>query len=696
MCQFCIAAKVCADPHEVVIATPADAFPLTALTIPDDDSTREVIAVDGIALDRLDAPGDEDWFRLDLVQGQTVQIDLQGTGSSPLSDPFLRLFDANSELVAFNDDGGAGLNSSLIFTAPAAGTYYIEVDSYAGRGAGDYRLSVVNAQPPKLIDAVQGDTRLDTDDPVLVYFAEAGDTYNDRGTTYTASGVNAYEQAQLWSIFEGVEAFLDIDFQITTNRAAADLEWATDTLSPSLLGFFYFPDIAGEGGFGVLNNASTRWDSAAGGSMDTGGFMYGVALHELGHGLGLGHPHDTGNGTQTLQGVGFSGNLGQYDLNQTVFTAMSYNDGWQTHPDGHPGTDDYGYNRSFGAIDIAALQDMYGANRTYRAGDDVYALDGVNLSGTGFTALWDTGGEDEIRYQGFRDANIDLRAATLAYEEGGGGFVSHVSGIHGGFTIAKGVLIENATGGSGDDLLTGNDVANRLSGGAGHDTLDGGAGDDLLLGGDGHDLLRGGAGVDTASYADATVRINADLAGMTALKGLAEGDSYSGIENLTGGRGNDMLRGDGGENLIAGGDGSDRLYGRAGADTLLGEAGVDRLYGNGGADTLIGGDGNDRFIFFTLEESRSGHNKRDIIVDYTAGDVIELNRLDADESRFGNQGFDFIGGEQFSETAGELRFYRNVTRDSVIVEADTDGDAIADLQLELAGLSAIDKSAFLL
>lgn len=700
MCQFCIAAKVCADPHGGVTAGLSDPFPLVALTIPDNDSTQEVIAVGGVALDRLETPGDEDWFRLELGAGQSVQIDLRGTGLDPLTDPYLRLFNADSQIVAFNDDGGVGLNSSLVFTAAETGTYFVEVDSYAGRGAGDYRLSVVEAVPPKLVDVVEGGTRVDTDDPVLVYFAQAGDIYNDRGTIYTATGVNAFEQAQLWSIFEGVETFADIDFELTTDRAVADLEWATADLSSgflggTLLGFFYFPTPGGEGGFGLLNDRA-RWDSAPGGSLDDGGFMYSVAIHELGHGLGLGHTHDDGNGTQTLQGVGFSGDLGQYELNQAIFTAMSYNDGWVTHPDGRPGTDSYGYNRSFGAIDIAALQNIYGANQTHAGGDDRYVLDNTNRSGTGFTALWDTGGEDEIRYEGNRAAVIDLRAATLDYDEGGGGFVSHIRGIYGGFTIANGAVIENATSGGGHDLLQGNGAANRLMAGAGNDTLNGGAGDDLLLGGSGRDILNGGAGTDTVSYADAAGRIAADLAGTTGLSGLAKGDSYRSIENLAGGRGNDMLRGDDTANMIWGDHGADRLYGRAGNDVLSGEAGVDRLFGNGGADTLIGGDGNDRFILFTLEESRSGHGARDIILDFTKGDVIELNRLDADETRFGNQGFDFIGGEQFSGEAGELRYYRNLTRESVIVEADADGDGTADLQLEVAGLSSIERDAFLL
>jgi Ca2+-binding RTX toxin-like protein len=47
--------------------------------------------------------------------------------------------------------------------------------------------------------------------------------------------------------------------------------------------------------------------------------------------------------------------------------------------------------------------------------------------------------------------------------------------------------VENITGGSGNDLLTGDDVANIFIGGAGNDTLSGGAGNDILTGGTGAD-----------------------------------------------------------------------------------------------------------------------------------------------------------------------------------------------------------------
>ena len=88
-----------------------------------------------------------------------------------------------------------------------------------------------------------------------------------------------------------------------------------------------------------------------------------------------------------------------------------------------------------------------GVNEEWATGDDIYILKDVNAAGTFFTSIWDAGGTDEIAYIGTRETVIDLRAATLQYEVGGGGFMSYAYGIYGGFTIANGVTIENATGG---------------------------------------------------------------------------------------------------------------------------------------------------------------------------------------------------------------------------------------------------------
>jgi serralysin len=108
------------------------------------------------------------------------------------------------------------------------------------------------------------------------------------------------------------------------------------------------------------------------------------------------------------------------------------------------------------AVDIAALQELYGANTTHARGNDVYTLPTANRSGTFYESLWDTGGTDTIRAGSTtRASTIDLNDATLRADAGGGGLISYVEGIHGGFTVAKGVVIENATGADGCDLITG-------------------------------------------------------------------------------------------------------------------------------------------------------------------------------------------------------------------------------------------------
>lgn len=73
------------------------------------------------------------------------------------------------------------------------------------------------------------------------------------------------------------------------------------------------------------------------------------------------------------------------------------------------------------------------------------------------------------------------------------GYPSYVEGLNGGFTIAAGVLIENAQGGAGNDQIIGN---------AENNTLVGLEGDDVLEGYLGADTLTGGPGADVFAYAN--------------------------------------------------------------------------------------------------------------------------------------------------------------------------------------------------
>lgn len=386
-----------------------------------------------------------------------------------------------------------------------------------------------------------------------------------------------YEIDQFFEIFEGIEEFADIDFEITTIQAEADLELATAELpsdpSGTLLGFFNFPTSSGEGRFGILNNEFDGYSDAAGGSLDTGGFMYGVAIHEFGHGLGLAHPHDTGNGSDIMDGVSSSSDTGDFGLNQAVYTAMSYVEGSDIA--GVTASDaSTGHGATFAALDIAVLQEYYGANTTHASGDDTYDLFDTNDtgSGAGYYAIWDTGGTDTFAYAGSKNADIDLRAATLEYGFGGGGFISHVNGVVGGFTIANGVEIENATTGSGNDRVVGNELDNDLSSGDGSDVVAGLDGNDTLRLGNDDDIGFGGSGND-------------------------EVYGHSGGDEIRGATGNDDLRGHKGNDTVRGGGGDDTLSGGNDDDLVVGGGGNDYVNGASGNDTLRGSDGDDTFRF---------------------------------------------------------------------------------------------------
>ncbi len=74
--------------------------------------------------------GDRDFYRVNLVAGQTYTFSLVGTGVNNVSDPILRLYTAGAVYVTGNDDGLQSRNSQLVYTPGTSGTYYLDAAAF--------------------------------------------------------------------------------------------------------------------------------------------------------------------------------------------------------------------------------------------------------------------------------------------------------------------------------------------------------------------------------------------------------------------------------------------------------------------------------------------------------------------------------------------------------------------------------------
>ncbi len=724
--------------------------------------------IDSDALDVYFFAGETDTYRIEAEAGKFYSIEVAG-GADYMSDylnlnpgeldPWIFLYGPEGQYIADNDDivFPTDISSRLTFFAPEDGTYFLDVQSwFPWTGGYSITLEEIDLSNLNPLDAINWFTADNIDvgpgGVVKVYFAEAGESFGELADNNVdplpSFGWNAHEKAQVFEVLQEYTKILGFTYEETSNVDEAEFRLITTTSNQ--FGAFFYPQDPAFGtqqGIGAFNVDNGGWLFDQQQGLLQGGFDFAVILHEFGHAHGLAHPHDNGGASDILAGVtGPFDSYGVYDLNQGVYTVMSYNDAWPLHPDGpSPLTAagvDNGWSGTLSALDIALLQQRYGIINDYATGNDVYTLKDVQALGTYYETIWDTGGTDEIRYSGNRDARIDLTAATLDYSATGGGVMSFVDDIKGGFTIAGGVLIENATAGGGNDILIGNAAANVLRGNGG---------DDFLMGKGGADTMHGGAGFDTVSYALATSGVIASMGNNgngSGSGGEATGDQFTGIEALegsnfndmlwggngvnhlsgldgndqmaggngadvlSGGGGNDLLEGGNDDDELDGGDGNDSLDGGNGNDTLLGGAGNDTLDGGNGDDSLLGGAGNDGISGGNGRDTinggagddvMSGGNGNDLflfteiggadrITDFKRGnDKVDLSAIDA-VAGGGDNAFAWIGAAAFSGVAGQLRAYSS--GGGHFVEGDVDGNGVADFTIQTNVLLASSDFVF--
>jgi serralysin len=369
---------------------------------------------------------------------------------------------------------------------------------------------------------------------------------------------------------KAVEGGSEINFSLVGDRGVFnnDAVWA--------FGFFPKPDspFRGDIYFNLNSQANTLK------SYDPGSAGFFVVVHELGHTLGLKHPHDDGGtGRPTFTQLGWD------PVDTDFMTVMSYND-------------DYNFNRTVWdpatpmILDVLALQYLYGKNTKTNAGDSIHTLTDSHM----YLTIWDASGADVIDQsaatEGWYIALPDIQLSSKVDTKAGIGmsmnqmFFSTPTSL----TWLAGD-IEHAKGSQYADSLLGNAFANALIGNAGNDELDGGGGADTLVGGLGSDVYTvdlykktattlalqdtvtelSGAGVDTLRL---RLSLNEGLStqAFTLPSNIENMDaSLTGLNklNLTGSAGGNVLTGNAAANLINGGAGADIMLGGGGNDTYL-------------------------------------------------------------------------------------------------------------------------------
>ncbi len=372
---------------------------------------------------------------------------------------------------------------------------------------------------------------------------------------------------------QGIKASLDawsevanIRFTEVTDSESVSGDIRFSTLPAATDSTTYQPEPTTRGGdvwFAASNDLNTS---------TKGTYGYTTFLRETGHALGLDHPNE---GRVTAD-------LSIDALPYSVMSKRGFID------DALDIKRDILYPTTPMLNDIAAIQYLYGVNENTRSDDTIYSWAPDQVI---YETIWDGYGTDTIDWSNQTTAaNINLTNGSWSHlgpERWDG-----QTNTNKNLAIAYNAVIENANGGLGSDILTGNNVDNILNGGYGDDELYGGEGNDLLDFDNslraGNDAMFGGAGDDiyvVNSLQDTVTELpgeGTDLIWAEETYSIADIDNVEklyllGSEsiNATGNTLANELRGNSNSNILNGGEGNDSLISSAGNDQLNGDEGID-------------------------------------------------------------------------------------------------------------------------
>jgi len=459
----------------------------------------------------------------------------------------------------------------------------------------------------KLLDSYYYELRFPNGEPVNddAYYAEIG-KFAEFNSALKAMAV---ANMQLW------DDLINLTFKPADDVFSADITFGFVQMSPAAGAHAYYPaeELYNQlyGGSEIGQVAGDVWANFLypGSFANTapGAYAWFAITHELGHSLGLPHAgdynaSDDNDGDGKPDPITYEGDA-YFFQDSAQYTIMSYFGAEKT------GAGWVDFNKLVFVQantpmvhDVLAIQQIYGADMTTRSGDTVYGFNSnagnVIYDFTKNTApvltIWDGGGNDTLDLSGWNSNSlIDINEGAFSSASAGATleYLKAIKFLPANYTQAQleKLFASYNVGSQGQmkdniAIAYGAKIENAVGGG-GNDTMKGNALDNVLTGNGGNDLINGGDGNDT----------------------------------LLGGIGADTLRGDNGNDLLDGG---------VGKDTLLGGVGNDTLNGGEGDDSLTGGAGDDLYIVdvagdVVLELGGEGVDTVSTGLNYTLGDNVE-------------------------------------------------------------------------